>query len=133
MGAVTSLSIADGLAVTRTFVPTREGSDGFVYLDKLSGITVGYNKISALSKLPSVSSTGEKNFRIKIGVHVPITEVLPDNPGLSRLAYTLRFNGEFVVPERSTLNDRKHLRAFVKNAMAHSIMTDLVESLDSQY
>lgn len=135
MGAVAALTIADGATtpINRSFVPTRESSDGFIYLDKSSGLVVSYNKIVLGTKLPNDRSTGERNFRIKVGAHVPIAEALPDNPTLYKLAYTARFGGEFVIPERATQQDRKHLLAFVKNLMANAVVNSLVVDLDSQY
>lgn len=135
MGAVSNLTIYNGAStpVARSFVPTRESADGFIYLDKASGTVVTYNKIVLGSKVPNAKSTGEKNFRVKVQVHTPIGEVLPANPDLTKLAYTCRFSGEFVLPERSTTQDRKHLMAFVKNLMAHAILDSLVADLDSQY
>lgn len=135
MGAVANIAILDGatIPVSRTFVPTRESADGFVYLDKTSGVVVSYNKVVLGTKLPNSASTGERNFRVRVAVHAPIGEVLPDNPSLTKLAYTPRFSGEFILPERSTMQDRKHLLAFTKNLMAHAIMASLVQDLDSQF
>lgn len=135
MGAVAILTINDGAAspVARSFVPSRESNEGFIYLDKASGLPVTYNKIVLGTKLPNAASKGERNFRVKFAVHVPIGEVLPDNPNLTRSAYTLRCSGEFVVPERSTLQDRKHLLAFVRNGLAHAVFASLVQDLDSQF
>lgn len=135
MGAVTTITINDGasIPVARNFVPTRESSEGFVYLDKSSGTVVTYNKLVVATKLPSTSSTGEKNFRVKLQVHTPIGEVLPANPALTRQAYTLRFSGEFVLPERSSEQERKHISALVANAFSHATIQGLVTSLDGQY
>lgn len=135
MPAVANIVINDGQVspVAHTFVPSRESSEGFVYLDKSSGLAVTYNKLVLQTKLPNAASKGERNFRVKFGVHQPIGEVLPDNPGLTKLAYTPRFSGEFVIPERSTLAQRKDLLAFVKNGVAHAVMASLVQDLDSQF
>jgi len=135
MGAVSTIAINDGATtpVERSFVPTRESPEGFVYLDKSSGVVVTYNKLVVATKLPNASSTGEKNFRVKLQVHTPIGEVLPANPSLTRLAYTLRFSGEYVLPERSSEQERKHIAALVANAANHAMIKGLVTSLDGQY
>lgn len=135
MGAVSTIAIYDGATtpVERSFVPTRESSEGFIYLDKSSGAVVTYNKLVIATKLPSTSSTGEKNFRVKLQVHTPVGEVLPANPSLTRLAYTLRFSGEYVLPERSSEQERKHIAALVANAFNHTAIKGLVTSLDGQY
>jgi DNA-binding SARP family transcriptional activator len=42
-------------------------------------------------------------------------------------------NVEWVLPERSTLQQRKDLKAFVKNYLAHSNTTVAIEDFDALY
>jgi hypothetical protein len=39
----------------------------------------------------------------------------------------------FFLPERSTLQDRKHILAYVKNLLANSLVTSLVETQETIY
>jgi hypothetical protein len=54
-------------------------------------------------------------------------------PPAPTIAYVLRGNIEYIMPERCTLQERKNLNAFVKNALAHSFWKAQAEDLQATY
>lgn len=48
-------------------------------------------------------------------------------------AYEMTFVGEFFLPERCTLQQRKDIKAYAKNLLANALATDLVETQEAIY
>lgn len=135
MPAPTSIILADGAStpVNRSFDPANRSGNTFSFWDTSSGNNVTSNMLAIASALPNPASRGEKNFRVKFALSLPVGTVLPSNPDQTIPAYMLRSYHEFVIPERATLQERKHLHALSKNLMAHAILNDLVRDLKSLY
>lgn len=136
MPAPSTIVLADGATtpVNRSFDPANRSANGaFTYWDTSSGNYVTSNMLMIATALPNPASRGEKNFRVKLNVALPVGSVLPANPDQTILAYMPRSSVEFVIPERATLQDRKHLLAITKNLLAHAIMNDVVRDLKSLY
>lgn len=137
MPTFANLTVNDGAStpVARTFAPrTLIGSEA-KYVDRSSGITLGYPEITVMSSMPSKTS---KLAKTRIKIVVPVMEVLNAatyngiTPAPTR-AYDMTFDCTFFAPERSTLQDRKHILAFAKNTLAQSLITSLVETQESIY
>jgi hypothetical protein len=73
-----------------------------------------------------------------VAVALPVLEVTSPSTGTGiqpapTVAYILRFNGEFILPERADLQGRKHILAYAKNTLAHALVTALVQDLEAVY
>lgn len=144
MAAVANITLNDALAtpVLHTFVPVGQDSKGvWWYEDQSASSPIGYNRISYEFVRPTNPAPGESSgnrmFRIKIGFHTPKLETLGNNSsGITpppTVAYVARCNCEFLVPERSALQDRKDIRKYMDFLLAEAQLTDMVENLRNVY
>lgn len=136
MSDVSDISLDDGLdtPVSHTFEPTRVKEDVVFYHDKDSGVILGYPSVSLGNRLPAKANG---NYKATVKVRIPVLETAATaasgfTPGPT-LAYSLTFNGEFIIPERATSAERADLMAYAKNLLAHLTVSDLVESMDLPY
>jgi hypothetical protein len=137
MPAIAAVVINDGAAtpVAHTFSPVSIVGDVAKLADRSGGIALGYPVITQSVRSPG---NGLRTYKVVQRVLYPILEVT--SPSTSSgiqpaptLAYNLMCNIEWVLPERSTLAERKNLKAFVKNYLAHSNTTVVVEDFDTLY
>jgi hypothetical protein len=141
MSAVVNIVLNDaqGSPVAHTFVPLGPDTGGvWWYEDQTGPAPIGYNRISLQLVRNSSSSSpgsnaGDRTARVKVGLHTPKMETLGNNSaGITpppTVAYTPRCNVEFIMSERSSLQDRKDLRKYVDFLMAEAQVTDMVENL----
>lgn len=139
MPAIGNVVINDGATtpVAHTFAPA--GIEGITasYADRSGGIPVGYYSLDVSLRKPSPKSL-EKMYKATFRVKTPILEATsPSTSTGIQPAPTVGYNPlaevSFWLPERSSLQNRKDLRAFVKNLLADAVVTALVENLESVY
>lgn len=139
MPAIGNVVINDGATtpLAHTFGPA--GIEGIVasYADRSSGIPVGYFTMDVSLRKPSPKSI-EKMYKATFRIKTPILEVTsPSTATGIQPAPTVGYNPmcdvSFWLPERSSLQNRKDLRALVKNLLADAVVTALVENLESVY
>lgn len=145
MTAVTAIVLPDALAtpVNHTFVPLGPDTAGgtWWYEDQSASAPIGYGRVSLLLSRPKGGAVGassqDRVARVKIGVHLPQLETLSNNSaGLlpaPTIAFVPRLNMEFILPERSTLQNRKDLRKFALGLLADPALIAMVESLQGVY
>lgn len=146
MPALASLVINDGAAtpVAHTFNPSGPDKNGVNYFyDRSGGIAIGFPSVSLDLKEPPVAPAGTSSksnrvYRASVKVTMPVLEVTSASTGTGiqpapTKGYDLVFKGEFIIPERSTLQNRKDILAYAKNALAHTFVTSLVNDLESIY
>lgn len=141
MAQAANIVLADAQAtpVNHTFIPLGPDANGVWWFEDQSNASpIGYNRISVELKRPLNGKQGENSSnrvaRVKIGVHTPKLETVSNNTvsGIApapTVAYTPRCNVEFILPERSALQDRKDLRKFVQLVCADANVLNAVESL----
>lgn len=139
MAAIAPVVLNDGLAtpVAHTFAPVTIDSSGVAkWADRSTGISVGFPTISYSLKNPT---TGSKAYKLVAKVNMPVLE--QTSPSTSTgiqpaptVAYNCIANIELVMPDRSTLADRKNLIAFARNYLANAaIITAGVENYETVY
>lgn len=146
MPALAAITINDGAAtpVAHTFNPSGPDKNGVNYLyDRSGGIAIGFPAISIDLREPAPatagrSSSSERVYRATAKVVLPVLEVTSASTGTGiqpapTKAYDVVFKAEFILPERSTLQNRKDVMAFAKNLLATSVLTSLVQDLESIY
>lgn len=145
MPAFAPIAINDGAAtpVAHTFSPTSLKENLARYQDKSGGISIGFPEVSVNLTVPAAATNGQssndqRNYRARVAVALPILEVTSPSTGTGiqpapTVAYILRFNGEFILPERADLQGRKHILAYAKNTLAHALVTALVQDLEAVY
>jgi len=143
--AASNIVLADALAtpVNHTFVPLGPDASGvFWFEDQSQASPIGYWRISYQLKRPSVGQSGQssasRTYRAVIGLHEPILETVSNNTvsGIApapTVSYVPRSFAEFVMPERSSLQNRKDLRKMTYNLLNEAQLVSLVESLVTPY
>ncbi len=136
MAAIANIVIADGQVapVNHTFVPHLQEGSTSVWLDKVSGIVAGYTKLMSKGNSDSLDSEVQ---RVRLSIELPTLETLAPNtsgftPGPT-VAYSSRFIGEFIIPKRATLQERKDMAAYAKNLLALAVVTSMVVDNDLPY
>lgn len=143
--AASNIVIADAQAtpVNHTFVPLGPDRDGvFWFEDQSQASPIGYWRISYALKRPVVGAAGQnsaqRTYRATIGLHEPVLENVTNNTvsGISpapTVSYVPRSFTEYVMPERSSLQNRKDLRKMTYLLNNESQLVSLVENLVTPY
>lgn len=141
MAAIANIVINDGQAtpVAHTFAPAKTQADMALLEDRSSGVYIGYNKLTfTLSRPVGASKEATRNLKLSIKIETPKLETVSNNTvsGIAP-APTISYRpvAELVVtfPERCSLQDRKDLQAYIKNALANSFVTDAFEKYELPY
>lgn len=138
MPAIGNVVISDGATtpVAHTFAPV--GIDGTVatYADRSGGIPVGYWTLSIGLREPV--KNGAAVYKVTAKLLLPILEQTSPSTATGiqpapTVGYTMAANVEFLLPARSTLQNRKDVLALCKNALANGLFTSVVENLENIY
>jgi hypothetical protein len=143
--AASNIVLADALGtpVNHTFVPLGPDRDGvFWFEDQSQASPIGYWRISYQLKRPTQGAAGansnQRTYRATIGLHEPVLETV-SNATVSGIApaptisYVPRTFTEYVMPERSSLQNRKDLRKMNSNLQDEAQLIALVENLVTPY
>lgn len=142
MAALAALTINDGQAtpVAHTFGPVGGSANPVTYTDKATGVPIGFPVIRISSREPLRVKSGVANgmYKQRVTVDLPVLEVTSPNTGTGiqpapTVAYTLTADVVISLPERSSLQNRKDLMAYLKNLLAHATVTTLVENYELPY
>lgn len=144
MTAVTSIVLADALAtpVNHTFIPLGPDSKGtWWFEDQSQANPVGFWRISlSLTRAgnPAAGASAvERIARVKVGLHEPVLESLSNNSAgftpAPTVAYVSRCYTEYVLPERTTLQNRQDLRKMSADLQKNTMVVAMVESLQNVY
>lgn len=127
MPAFANISISDGQAtpVSHIFATKTNDQRVTVWEDRVGGIAIGYPKIKAKT------SESDVIRRVKFDLSIPVLEAVSGaNPSgftpAAKVAYTVPFNGEFLLPTRCTKADRDNILAYVRNFLALAVVKSVV-------
>lgn len=137
------LADAQGTPVNHTFVPLGPDREGvFWFEDQSQASPVGYWRISYQLKRPAPAGAGtsstQRTYRAVIGLHEPILENVTNNTvsGIApapTISYIPRSFTEYVMPERTSLQNRKDLRKMNYNLQNETQLIALVETLATPF
>lgn len=145
MAAVSSIVLPDAQAtpVNHTFIPLGQDAKGvWIFEDQSGDSPVGYQRIGLSITRPQVAKPGEADKasrinRVKLTLYMPRLEVLGTNINgyvpPPTLAYVENCSVEFLMPDRTTLQDRKDGRKYLTGLLANAQVISLVESLQPIY
>lgn len=139
MTAITNIVVNDAAAtpVAHTFAPAKAEADYALLEDRAGGYYVGYNKLSFRLTRPKGLTGNARNLKLNIKIETPKLETLGTNSAGITPPPTVAYRpvAELVVtlPERSSLQDRKDLLAFVKNVLANATTTLAFEQYELPY
>lgn len=135
---IAPLTLADGQAtpVNHTFNPVNIDYLGVAkWADRSGGIALGFPVVTLSTRQPTAAN---RSYKVVAKVVTPVLDISSPStstgiqPAPSK-AYDLVANIEFVLPERSTLQQRKDILAYVKNAIANSVVTAAVQDFESVF
>lgn len=141
MTQLANIVLADALGtpVNHTFKPIGLDSKGVLWaVDTSQANAIGYWRISIEQKQPAAPLPGESStnrvYRTRIGLHEPVLETFGDSSASGimpapTIAYIPRSFTEYIVPERSTLQNRKDLTKMQANLLDNPQVLDMVENL----
>lgn len=139
MTAIAALTLNDGAAtpIAHAFNPVNIDQDGVArWADRSGGVALGFPSLSFSSRSPT---KGARSYKIQMKVTLPVLEQTSASTATGiqpapTLAYNLLANVEMVLPERSTLQQRKDLLAYLRNYLANAtVTTAAVENFESIY
>lgn len=143
MPAIGNVVINDGAAtpVAHTFSPLGRDDKGVYWFEQTTPVPanglgakrLGYKQDRVFDNQKRL--TGES--RVVMSLSVPTLEVLGNSStGITpppTLAYIEKARLEFVLPERSTTQERKDTRVLAMNLLANAIATSAIDSLSPSY
>lgn len=126
MANAATITINDGAAtpVAVNFQPESVTSESASFVDRLSGVAIGFRRLVLNNKFAKGTS---KVNRARFAVEYPVTAVVD---GVTQVAYTLRGTVELILPDQSTDAERKNLFAFVQNGIANTLVRGSLRDLD---
>ena len=139
MPAIAALILADGQAtpVNHTFGVVGIDASGVArWADRSGGIALGFPQVNISLKGPTGAAS--RNFRIVSQVVLPVLEQTSASTATGiqpapTKAYDIRANIEMVLPERSTLQQRKDAAAYLKAFLASAAFVAAVENFETVY
>lgn len=147
MPQAANIVIADALAtpVNHTFVPVGPDpkvANSFWWEDQSQLTAAGYWRIRMTLTRPPMASAGQSTdgrvYRVKIELHEPVLEVpvTATYNGIApapQVSYVQKFFCEFVLPERSSPQNRKDLRKMAALLIADANVVALTETFQAIY
>lgn len=134
---------AQATPVSHTFIPIGKDQNGVYWFeDQSQANAIGFWKISIEVKKPLPGAPGAKSgtdrvIRVKLGIHEPSMETLGTSdsglPPPPTISYISRSSSEFILPERSSLQNRKDLRKMTGNLISDAQVVAAVENLIPVY
>lgn len=141
MSAISNIVINDGQGtpVAHTFAPAKTSADYALCEDRVSGIYIGYNKLTMkLTRPAGPSQMATRNLKLSILIETPKLEVVSNStvsgiPPAPTISYRPSVELMAILPERCTLQDRKDLQAYIKNLLSNAFVTDAFEKYELPY
>lgn len=144
MPALGNVVINDGAStpVARTFVPANKDDNGFqCWFEKTATSAIGFWKLMERLSFPTPGgkvSSSDRVYRAVFQVNTPVMEVTAPTTGTGiqpapTMSYLPSVKIEFVLPERSTVQDRKHLRLLIRNMLDHANAVAAIDNLEPVY
>lgn len=134
MGAIASIVLPDAAVtpVNHTFGPSSVKGDQGTWANQAASLPIGFETIAMSLVDPSGKSSV---YRVPVSMRLPVLKTTTDTGGNSTTTvdYWLEFTGEFKIPARSTLQNRKDLRKLAYGLLADAQTISLVESLSHVY
>lgn len=136
MSAIASMTITDGKAVPVNHVFNPVATQPATYHENGDATVpvVGENAITVSLK----RANGDAVNRVKLSLRLPVLETTSGSAYTGyeappKVAYYLQANVDLLLPNRSTLDQRKDLRVLLSNLMLNAQVIGAVDSLEKPY
>jgi len=129
MPSATTIALYDGQGtpVSHDFDPVYKNGGRVTYVNRESDTAAGQMQLIVAFDPPK---SGRKTTRINIRFNQPVEQTVD---GVVRVAYVGRFSADLVLPEEMTQAQRDDFAAFVKNALADTVVNGTIADLDPPY
>jgi len=127
MSSQANIVINDGQStpVAKTFSARGADINLAVWKDVSGGISIGLPQIT-ISNRESEGVNG--SYRVEARVVLPVLETISGDAGgytaVPKVAYKMFGKVELIAPNRSSLQNRKDIKAFVTNLLGHTVMAE---------
>lgn len=128
------LTDAASTPVAHTFYPTGQTKDGIIsWVDRTQAIATGQARLTLSQRVGGTKSS--KAYKMSWKLETPVLEATSPSTSTGiqpapTVAYTPLGVIEVVLPDRSTLQERKDLLAQLRDLIDEAINTNLVENYD---
>lgn len=127
MPTAANILLNDSVPAAHTFEPLSITPERSVLVDRDSTTSAGFKTLQAgLSPARPSRPTNRVNIRLSMPTEQTVDSV-------TTVAYTARLNVDCVLPEEMTATERADFAAFVKNALADTVINGYIEDLDPMY
>jgi hypothetical protein len=137
MPAIGNVVLADGAAtpVNHTFGPISVDGTLATWTDRSGGIPVGNPKLSIALRDPQGPSGV---YKVTVKVLLPVLEATSPSTSTGiqpapTVGYTMAMHADFLLPARSTVQNRKDILAYAKNLFTNALMNSVVVDLENVY
>lgn len=129
MVQATNIVLADGQATPAnvTFAVEQATPNLSTFVDRSAGVPAFFRRVSQSLRY---AGGGKVVNTSTMSVTVPVYALVN---GVNALQYTLRAKVEYTLPQECTDQNRKDLHAFVRNALANSVLQGAMRDLDPIY
>lgn len=127
MPTAADIVLNDSVPAAHTFEPQSITPESSILVDRDSVTPAGFKSLH-LGLSPA--RPGRPTTRSKVRVNMPIETT---ENGVTTVAYTLRHDGNTVIPEQATAQQRADFAALVENAYANSVIKGYVTDHDPVY
>lgn len=143
MTTFANLAINNGAAtpVSKTFSKVKTGDGNSVdsvmakWEQRDSGIRLGFETITQMMRFPGTGKGASRSTKVSVKITTPVMEVVSNSTvsGIApapTVAYRNLATIEVVLPERSTIDSRKDLYAFLVGYLAKPEFKDAIVNQD---
>lgn len=134
MPAIGNIALQDAATtpVTHTFNPSSVKGDVASYANQAPLLPIGYELIGATLTDPAGKSTV---YRVNVRLRMPVLKTTTDTGGNSTTTvdYFTDVSCDFLLPQRSTLQNRKDVRKMFASLLADPQIVGMVENLQHIY
>lgn len=129
------LTDAASTPVNRSYFPT-QSSDGLItWRDRTQAIFIGQNRLTVTQRMANRNS---KATKVTWKLETPILEQTSPSTATGiqpspTVAYTPLVSIDFVMPDRSTLQERKDLLAQIRDLLNEAVVTNQIHDFDLIY
>lgn len=128
-----SLTDAQATPVIRVFNPAKRDGDVYRWDNRSSGIIAGYDQLTISFRPPSKTA---KATKVQMVLTCPVLEQTSASTASGiqpapTVAYANRVEVNFIMHERSNLQNRKDLLAMVRDLIAEQLTADAVHNYDA--
>jgi hypothetical protein len=133
MAAIAALTLTDaaGTPVNHTYIPMDCTSQLASWAETASGIAIGMPKATM-----QLAENGD-NFKLTVKLVTPVLETITGDAGgytpTPKVAYELLGKAELILPKRSSLQQRKDLKAMFIDLMGDAVVTAAVQSFEKPF